>query len=300
VTGTFPDAWEEVAIVTIMRCAGTVATDALNFAVLTDEIEINEPDYPGESIPNAAGGRIWNQKPQEDGEVSLTLYPIGVDINRLRATCTITIATPGEVTCNGHGLSVGEAVTFTTTDTLPTGIAAGTIYYVISAGLTANVFRISLTAGGVAINTSGSQNGVHTLYSVTANGLFQQMSGYPAAGYDITQPLATMTAFTAGISKVRDTFLVAIMWTDDSAVCKAIDATSTSSKVATRFSAKLARITSHKASFGPDKPLTIKATFKFPPFDKTGTKRAYKWESTNETSGGTALPALTYTSLTDI
>ena len=34
---------------------------------MTETIDISEPDYPGESIPNIAGGRIWKQSPQEDG-----------------------------------------------------------------------------------------------------------------------------------------------------------------------------------------------------------------------------------------
>jgi len=51
---------------------------------------------------------------------------------------------------------------FTTTGALPTGITAGTTYYVIAAGLTANAFEVSATRGGSAVNTSGSQSGTHT------------------------------------------------------------------------------------------------------------------------------------------
>jgi hypothetical protein len=85
----------------------------------------------------------------------------------LSATVTMTIATPGVVTWTAHGLAAGDAVKFTTTGALPTGITAGTTYYVISAGLTANTFRVSATVGGAAINTTGSQSGVHTGWDVT-------------------------------------------------------------------------------------------------------------------------------------
>lgn len=78
------------------------------------------------------------------------------------ATVTITIASPGVISWTGHGLYANAPVKFTTTGALPTGITAGTTYYVISAGLTADTFRISATIGGAAINTSGSQSGVHT------------------------------------------------------------------------------------------------------------------------------------------
>ena len=78
------------------------------------------------------------------------------------ATITVTIATPAVVTWTAHGFSAGQAVTFKTTGALPTGITAGTVYYVISAGLAADTFRFSTTAGGAAVNTSGSQSGTHT------------------------------------------------------------------------------------------------------------------------------------------
>lgn len=80
----------------------------------------------------------------------------------LASTVTITIATPGVVSWTGHGLIAGSAVVFTTSGALPTGLTAGTTYYVISTGLGANSFQVSATAGGSAVNTSGSQSGTHT------------------------------------------------------------------------------------------------------------------------------------------
>jgi hypothetical protein len=53
-------------------------------------------------------------------------------------------------------------VVFTTTGTLPTGLTAGTTYYVISAGLSGSQFEVSATSGGTAINTSGAGSGTHT------------------------------------------------------------------------------------------------------------------------------------------
>ncbi len=92
---------------------------------------------------------------------SLTLY------DGISSVITMTIATPGVVTWADHPFEAGDAVKFTTTGALPTGITAGTTYYIIAAGLTANAFRVSATVGGAAINTSGSQSGVHTAWDVT-------------------------------------------------------------------------------------------------------------------------------------
>ena len=78
--GTFPQAWEEVAIVTIMRKGGTPASDAHNFIAITETIDLPQGDYSGESINNIAGGRIWKQTPEEDGEITLELYPTDVSV----------------------------------------------------------------------------------------------------------------------------------------------------------------------------------------------------------------------------
>jgi len=82
------------------------------------------------------------------------------------ATCTMTIASPAVVSETGHGYAAGDKILFRTTGALPTGVTAGTVYFVIAAGLGADDFQFSATSGGSAINTSGTQSGTHTLVSV--------------------------------------------------------------------------------------------------------------------------------------
>lgn len=84
----------------------------------------------------------------------------------LTGVFTVTIASPGVFSRVAHGLVLGDAVKFSTTGALPTGLTAGTTYYVISAGLTADAFQVSATSGGSAVVTSGTQSGVHTMNSV--------------------------------------------------------------------------------------------------------------------------------------
>jgi hypothetical protein len=76
----------------------------------------------------------------------------------------MTIASPAVVTLNNHGFLGGEKIQFGTSGALPTGVVAGTTYYVLSAGIATNTFRFAATAGGTAINTSGTQSGVHKIY----------------------------------------------------------------------------------------------------------------------------------------
>src|ERR1019366_1797358 len=87
---------------------------------------------------------------------------------------TVSIATPAVISWTGHGLVVGTPLVFTTTDLLPTGLSPSPgflgVYYIIAAGFGANSFQVSLTAGGTAVVTTGSQSGTHT---ATADALFR-------------------------------------------------------------------------------------------------------------------------------
>jgi hypothetical protein len=86
----------------------------------------------------------------------------GVLLNSLGGTATITIASPAVVTSTVE-YTEGAAISFSTTGSLPTGITAGTTYYVYNVdGLTFNL----LSAAGAIINTSGSQSGTHTITPV--------------------------------------------------------------------------------------------------------------------------------------
>lgn len=75
--------------------------------------------------------------------------------------CTISVATPAEVTSKAHGLSADDAFVFILFSgaSMPSPVAASTLYYVLGAGITANTFRFSATLGGAAVNTTAAGNG---------------------------------------------------------------------------------------------------------------------------------------------
>jgi hypothetical protein len=80
----------------------------------------------------------------------------------------VTIASPGVATFAADYFPVnGQRLTLSTTGALPTGLAVGTTYFVVSAST--NTCQLSLTSGGAAINTSVSQSGVHTAHMNTGN-----------------------------------------------------------------------------------------------------------------------------------
>ena len=77
------------------------------------------------------------------------------------ALFTVTIASPAVVT-SAVSLPDNSAVILTNTgypSALPTGLSVGTTYYVKGTGGT--TFNLSLTPGGAAINTTGTQSGDH-------------------------------------------------------------------------------------------------------------------------------------------
>lgn len=95
-------------------------------------------------------------------------YPFRVRLNDAppvkSSVVTATIAAPGVFTWTGHTLQNGDAIKFSTTGALPTGIVAGTTYYVVNAAT--NTFSVSATPGGATITTTGTQSGVHTAATV--------------------------------------------------------------------------------------------------------------------------------------
>ena len=106
-----------------------------------------------------------------------------------RQTVTITIASPAVVTATGHSLQNGDVIQLYTTGALPTGLSTGINYYVVNRAT--NTFQLSLTSGGSAINTSGTQSGTHscTFYSqVRAN----QEAGFSIVTYTGTGANATV------------------------------------------------------------------------------------------------------------
>ena len=113
------------------------------------------------------------------------------------ATVTISIGNPAAVSWTTHGLAAGSLVVFSTTGALPSGLLAGTTYYVISTGLTANSFEVSLTPGGAAIVTSGTQSGTQTC---TAQGLSAGVTTLSEAVATINGNLAAQWLLTLNVN----------------------------------------------------------------------------------------------------
>ncbi|TWA24763.1 hypothetical protein [Sinorhizobium medicae] len=141
-------------------------------ALITESVISSGRDLKAKGTRNA--GSMQNNfiiLPDDVGQIALIEaeatpynYPFKLLFNDAppakTSTVTITVATPGVISWNAHGLAAGTPVKFSTTGALPTGLTAGTTYYVVSPS--ANDFQVAATPGGAAIATSGTQSGIHT------------------------------------------------------------------------------------------------------------------------------------------
>lgn len=98
--------------------------------------------------------------PQNGVAVSRSTYADLFAYWVLSHTVTMTIASPCVVTWNGHGLDDGDPFIPTTSGTLPTGLTAGTGYFIKK--IDGNSFNLAATPGGTSIVTTGTQLGTHT------------------------------------------------------------------------------------------------------------------------------------------
>lgn len=134
-----------------------IATDATNLYFASDGGYNNSKSFA--AVMNlSTGANVSLSSGTNVTPFSLTYS--GVDVWDVNPVCTISIASPAVVTVT-NSFVAGVPITFSTTGALPTGITAGTTYYVIATGLSGSSFQFSATLGGAAVNTSGSQSGQH-------------------------------------------------------------------------------------------------------------------------------------------
>lgn len=89
---------------------------------------------------------------------------MGHSPNYASQTVTINIASGVVSAAAPHNLRKGDPIAFATTGALPTGLTAGTTYYVANTpSFSSTTFQVSATLGGAAIALSGTQSGVQTV-----------------------------------------------------------------------------------------------------------------------------------------
>lgn len=118
-------------------------------------------------LPNDPG-----QKRLREAMEGCTNYAIKIEWGAgcvQESVVTISTASPGIITWpGGHGLEPNSPIVFAATGgTMPTGLVAGTVYYVRETGLTPTTFSVSATPGGAAIAVTAA--GSATAITATAS-----------------------------------------------------------------------------------------------------------------------------------
>jgi len=145
----------------VAQIALTVGMGNIPNTAITDERSAGVPSRCGEVVHWPGLAPIPGTAFECDGTAySRTTFAQLAAMMVKSATATITIASPGVVTWNAHGLKNNFPIKFTTTGALPTGLLVGRTYWIKNAA--ANTFELSLIPGAASIDTSGSQSGTHT------------------------------------------------------------------------------------------------------------------------------------------
>lgn len=125
-----------------------------------------------------------------------------VPVSKVTALTSISNASPAVFTLVAHGRSIGDAIVLSTSGALPTGLTAGTVYYIIAAGFTADAFEVALTSGGTAINTSSAGSGTHSFtddYAALPTGFHWQFAQFGSIVIAV-KPSTNPQSFTLGTS----------------------------------------------------------------------------------------------------
>lgn len=143
----------------------TIGQAPLNTVVDSQDFLTSFPGYPAGS--GGAGNNFFGINGDGVGTGPIALGANIVGVHGLVSAVTITIATPGVISWPNHRRTAGTAVKFSTTGALPTGLVAGTTYYISTVGLAAGSFQVADTkahalAGTNSIDTSGTQSGTQT------------------------------------------------------------------------------------------------------------------------------------------
>lgn len=177
---------------TLATASGFYRSDAYNAAPFGGDTHTSTNSYYGQVLSTAryipltfadtgkcmgvilSVNRVWNTSRNTASSCSRPIY---VYLQEAQTPVTISIASPALVTYATHGLSDGNSLVLTTDGALPTGLVAGTPYYVHSSTVAdpTNTYwlydtEVNAIAGGSTgrINTSVTQSGTHTAWVTRA------------------------------------------------------------------------------------------------------------------------------------
>lgn len=166
----------EVAGSGYSRQALSLAAASAKTAASSAQVQITMPSSGGPfNIPYLG---IWDASTA--GNFLWRLPILGTNFEVTAATTDVIEA--GQA----HGFAADDRVVFEDIGGgLPTGLAAGTVYYVLASGLTSSQFKVSTTSGGSAVDVTAAGGAIVRkvlLQQFNANNIVQVGSGQLTVG----------------------------------------------------------------------------------------------------------------------
>lgn len=84
-------------------------------------------------------------------------FGYGSSGQQVKGVGSVVSAASDTIQSNGHGLTTDDRVFFSAVngESLPAGVSATTLYFVLASGLTTDAFKVSTTSGGAALDITG-------------------------------------------------------------------------------------------------------------------------------------------------
>ena len=125
-------------------------------------------------ILTSSDGISWTKRTSGDQPTTTTIVSVSDSGGNIQIEST------------NHSLDEGDVIRFTTTDTLPTGLALATDYYVVGTPAT-NTFFVSAAESGTPIVYTDAGTGTHSWQSAIAlNRFIEQYDVRPRASFSVT------------------------------------------------------------------------------------------------------------------
>jgi hypothetical protein len=165
---TSPDATAAVTMPAGAAVTGSISTTTLTVTAVTSGVLFVGQKISGTGVVSGTTITAY-----VSGNGGVGTYTVSTS-QTVASTAITAISEPGVVTVSNAPTN-GQVVTFSTTGALPTGLVAGTDYFVINR--TSTTFQVSATSGGSAITFSGTQSGAQTATWRTIVGTSGSQSG---------------------------------------------------------------------------------------------------------------------------
>lgn len=142
-----------------------------------------------------------------------TTYALGTIVQVDSPTFTFT-ASGAILTATAHGWANGDILAVSSSGTLPAGLTAGVLYYIVQSST--DTFKLSTTKGGAPITTTSAGAGTHTA-TVSSHRLYESLSANNLANTPHKSPTYWLDLGMTNLWKVFDTSITSQMERADSA-----------------------------------------------------------------------------------